>query len=82
MAGRVIRPTTDRERTKASRANPEGWLLHRVYRIEWPDGTHTGTGVFVSAQSARDYAAGRGWPVSLEMPLPTVDAGEEEDMCA
>jgi len=36
------------------------------YRIEWPDGTPTGTGLFVSVDWAQQYANGRGWPVDIE----------------
>jgi hypothetical protein len=54
------------------------WTDVRVYRIEWEDGAHTGTGLFASLDTAQQYATGKGWRVSLEMPVMST----EEEECA
>ena len=69
MARRVIRRTTDLD----NRLGPQRWTMDRskwhevsVYRIEWPDGTPTNTGLFVSRDAAEQYARGHGWMFDLE----------------
>jgi hypothetical protein len=44
-----------------------------AYRIEWPDGEPTGSGLFVGAQRAQEYANGRGWPVRFELDRDVED---------
>jgi hypothetical protein len=67
MARRVIRRTTDRVTTR------KGSHELTVYRIEWPDGTPTGSGLFVNQASAMSYAREHGWPASFER--------EESEQC-
>jgi hypothetical protein len=48
----VIRPVADAGTT--------------AYRLEHPDGRHTGSGLFVSPDWARKYANQHGWQVAKE----------------
>jgi hypothetical protein len=43
------------------------WREVPAYRIEWPDGGATGTGLFASFDAAERYARGHGWPVDGEL---------------
>jgi hypothetical protein len=79
MARRVIRPTADWNNRIGSK--PAKWTMDRskwnaeiVYRIEWPDGTPTDTGLFSSVDWAQRYANDRGWPVDVE--------DDEREVCA
>jgi hypothetical protein len=58
MGRRVIRPTPDYDWKRG--------IELTAYRIEWPDGTPTGTGLFASPEWAKKYAVKRGWPVTTE----------------
>ena len=75
MARRVIRRTTDLD----NRVGPKQWTMDRsrwrevlAYRIEWPDGTPTETGLFASHGAAEVYARDRGWQLGID----------EEEECA
>jgi hypothetical protein len=77
MARRVIRRTTDLD----NRVGPNQWTMDRcrwrevpAYRIEWPDGEPTGTGLFASQLAAQRYASGRGWLAGIE--------SDDEEECA
>lgn len=76
MARRVIRPVRDLDNRTGSK--PARWTMDRsrwhevtTWRIEWPDGESTDTGLFVSSFAAMQYARGRGWPV------PEVEIGDQ-----
>jgi hypothetical protein len=69
IARRVIRRTTDLD----NRMGPQQWTMDRsrwrevpAYRIEWPDGEATGTGLFASFDAAERYARGHGWMFDVE----------------
>jgi hypothetical protein len=71
MARRVIRRTTDLDNRVGWK--PARWTMDRsrwrevpAYRIEWPDGTPTGTGLFASQGAAEQYALGHGWMFDVE----------------
>lgn len=77
MARRVIRRTTDLD----NRVGPQRWAMDRsrwrevpAYRIEWPGGEPTGTGLFASQVAAQQYARGHGWMVDVEL--------NDEEECA
>jgi hypothetical protein len=71
MAKRVIRRDTDLNNRIGSK--PARWTMDRskwqpatVFRIEWPDGTPTDTGLFASLPAAQQYAREHGWRVDIE----------------
>ena len=65
-ARRVIRPETVTDCDGKWRWKPGKGFDRTAYRIEWPDGEPTGTGLFVSLDAAGSYAQQRGWPVDVE----------------
>lgn len=79
MARRVIRRDVDLDNRIGSK--PARWTMDRskwvertVFRIEWPDGTPTDTGLFASVDAAQQYARHRSWPVDFE--------DEQREVCA
>ena len=46
--------------------HPTKGVDRTAYRIEWQDGTPTGTGLFVGAEWAQKYAEGRGWEIDID----------------
>ena len=55
-APRVVRPAMDWD----------GQMERRAWRIEWQDGSRTGTGLFISPEWAQKYAEARGWMLDIE----------------
>lgn len=71
MPRRVIRATTDLNNRVGPARSPwsmdrSKWIEVTAYRIEWPDGEPTNTGLFASVDWAQRYANGRGWSVDIE----------------
>ena len=69
MTRRVIRRDTDLDNRQGSQKwtmDRSKWIERTVFRIEWPDGAPTDTGLFASIPAAQQYARQHGWRVDIE----------------